>query len=63
MSNDKQTKKTETEPAEPRQAYDLEAAQDTGFIGVETDSTPDENYSVSGVTSGKPTPPVHPRQA
>jgi hypothetical protein len=27
-----------------------------GFRGVEVDPTPNENYSVSGVTSGKPTP-------
>lgn len=27
-----------------------------GFRGREVDPTPNENYSVAGVTSGKPTP-------
>ena len=27
-----------------------------GFRGVEVDSTPNENYTVAGVTSGAPTP-------
>lgn len=27
-----------------------------GFRGVEADETPNENYTVAGVTSGKPTP-------
>lgn len=33
---------------------DKETAQ--GFAGVETDPTPNENYTVAGVTSGAPTP-------
>lgn len=34
------------------------ADEDTarGFRGVEVDPTPNENYSVAGVTSGAPTP-------
>ncbi|WP_156369800.1 hypothetical protein [Arthrobacter sp. Leaf145] len=27
-----------------------------GFVGEEVDKTPNENYSVAGVTAGKPTP-------
>ena len=27
-----------------------------GFVGEEVDKTPNENYTVAGVTSGKPTP-------
>ena len=27
-----------------------------GFRGIEVDPTPNENYTVAGVTSGKPTP-------
>lgn len=27
-----------------------------GFRGVEVDQTPNENYTIAGVTSGKPTP-------
>lgn len=33
---------------------DQEQAQ--GFRGTEVDSTPNENYTVAGVTSGAPTP-------
>lgn len=29
---------------------------DRGLAGLEIDPTPNENYTVSGVTSGKPTP-------
>lgn len=29
---------------------------DRGLTGLEIDPTPNENYTVSGVTSGKPTP-------
>lgn len=35
-------------------AADKEA--DQGYRGVATDNTPNENYTVAGVTSGKPTP-------
>ncbi|MGW1134562.1 hypothetical protein [Streptomyces griseoluteus] len=31
-------------------------AQEQGFFGVETDPTPNEHYTVSGVTEGLPTP-------
>lgn len=31
-------------------------AEKQGFYGTSTDPTPRENYSVAGVTSGKPTP-------
>lgn len=31
-------------------------AADKGYLGVATDPTPRENYSVAGVTSGAPTP-------
>lgn len=34
----------------------VEAEQDRGLRGTEVDETPNENYSVDGVTSGKPTP-------
>lgn len=35
-------------------AVDEETAR--GFNGIEVDPTPNENYTVDGVTSGKPTP-------
>ncbi|MFE6785193.1 hypothetical protein ACFVFF_23340 [Streptomyces sp. NPDC057680] len=40
--------------AEVQRATDRAQAQ--GFYGVETDPTPNEHYTVSGVTEGLPTP-------
>lgn len=40
--------------AEVQKKSDKETSQ--GFAGVETDPTPNENYTVGGVTSGAPTP-------
>jgi hypothetical protein len=42
-----------------------QADQETelGFRGIEADPTPNENYSVAGVTSGKPTPETDKAQA
>jgi len=41
-------------------ADEVKAAMDTataqGFFGNEVDPTPNEHYTVDGVTSGKPTP-------
>jgi len=34
----------------------LAKEHDQGFSGVETDPTPNENYTVAGVVAGKPTP-------
>lgn len=46
---------------EVQAAVDRETEQ--GFRGVETDPTPNENYTVDGVTSGKPTPETDPEYA
>lgn len=40
--------------AEVQKTVDAETEQ--GFRGIEVDPTPNENYTVGGVTSGKPTP-------
>lgn len=40
--------------AEVQKAADKAAEQ--GYIGTVPDPTPNENYTVAGVTSGKPTP-------
>lgn len=40
--------------AEVQQKKDAEEEQ--GYRGVEVDPTPNEHYTVAGVTSGKPTP-------
>lgn len=34
----------------------VDEAEDKGHLGTVPDLTPNENYTVSGVTSGKPTP-------
>jgi hypothetical protein len=34
----------------------FDEAEKDGFLGTEVDPTPNENYTVAGVTSGKPTP-------
>lgn len=34
----------------------MDRATETGLFGVEVDPTPNEHYSVAGVTDGKPTP-------
>ena len=52
-------KKADSKPAagaekQVQQAVDQETEQ--GFRGTETDKTPNENYTVEGVTSGAPVP-------
>lgn len=53
------TKKTES-ATDDLGANEVQAkvneASEQGFYGTEVDQTPNENYSVAGVTSGKPTP-------
>lgn len=40
----------------------LDAEQERGFAGTVPDPTPNENYTVAGVTNDKPTPETDPRQ-
>ncbi len=40
--------------AEVKERVDRENEQ--GFVGVKVDPTPNENYTLQGVTSGAPTP-------
>ncbi len=47
--------------AEVQARMDEELEQ--GFRGREVDSTPNENYTVAGVTDGKPTPETDEAQA
>lgn len=47
-------KKESTPEAQAQAQADVETEQ--GFRGVKVDPTPNENYTVSGVTSGAPTP-------
>lgn len=41
----------------------VQAEQDKGYRGEAVDPTPNSNYTVAGVTSGKPTPETDPKQA
>jgi hypothetical protein len=34
----------------------MDEATEKGYFGVEVDQTPNEHYTVAGVTAGKPTP-------
>ena len=49
---------TSQKSAKASQTADSQMHKETaqGFRGVEVDSTPNENYTVAGVTSGAPTP-------
>lgn len=44
-----------------QETVDQETEQ--GFRGIEVDPTPNENYTVAGVTSGAPTPETDDEQA
>ena len=57
----KDEKATEASAKQVQEAVDKETEQ--GFSGVEVDPTPNENYTLEGVTSGKPTPETDPKAA
>ena len=55
MSKETKSNPTNTSSKDaPASSIAKETAQ--GFRGVEVDPTPNENYTVAGVTSGAPTP-------
>ena len=55
MATDKDRAPDETAAAaEVQKRVDVETEQ--GFRGVSADPTPNEHYTVEGVTAGKPTP-------
>ena len=57
MSSNEKSDTTKTQKSlanEIQSTVDKETGQ--GFRGVEVDPTPNENYTVAGVTAGKPTP-------
>jgi hypothetical protein len=41
----------------------VDKAEERGLLGVEVDPTPNENYTVSGVLAGAPTPETDPDHA
>jgi hypothetical protein len=48
--------KKDAEQANERVENVLDAEQARGYRGLKADPTPNEHYTVAGVTSGKPTP-------
>jgi hypothetical protein len=51
------TKKKESDDLGAGEVQDrVDEAENKGHLGTAPDPTPNENYTVSGVTSGKPTP-------
>ncbi|MFE5332559.1 hypothetical protein ACFRCG_39895 [Embleya sp. NPDC056575] len=57
---------TKTLPPDPAVAPLQEAtdeATERGFLGVETDPTPNSAYTVAGVLAGEPTPETDPDAA
>lgn len=50
----KQAKAADSTLAQVQEQADQEAEQ--GFRGIKADPTPNENYTVTGVLAGKPTP-------
>lgn len=52
MADEKKTAQAAKKQAQ--EAFDKE--QEQGFYGVEVDQTPNENYTVKGVTSGAKVP-------
>lgn len=65
--NDKTTNRkarTTDGDAGQREAQQLaDQATEQGFVGRKVDETPNENYTVAGVTSGAPTPETDPKLA
>lgn len=59
--------KADAEKADAKVADQVQEAVDQeterGFRGIEVDPTPNENYTVAGVTSGAPTPETDDEQA
>jgi hypothetical protein len=41
----------------------MDEATEKGYFGITTDPTPNENYTIQGVSAGKPTPETDPKQA
>jgi hypothetical protein len=50
------TSKSTSKNTGERAASTYEEALEVGFLGVEADPTPNENYTFQGQVAGKPTP-------
>ncbi len=49
-------KKTATDAGQAEVQANVDEAEEKGYYGTTPDDTPFENYTLQGVTSGKPTP-------
>lgn len=50
------TTKKSADAGEAEVQAKMDEAEDKGYFGTTPDDTPNENYTLQGVTSGKPTP-------
>ena len=51
-----QKKKAADDAGQAEVQAKFDEAEEKGYFGTTPDDTPNENYTVQGVTSGKPTP-------
>lgn len=58
-----QDQEVQQDPAAEAVQHAMAKAQERGYFGVEQDQTPNENYTVAGVTSNAPTPETDAEQA
>lgn len=55
--------KKDEQAAEKQVQAAVDEETEQGFRGTQVDPTPNENYTVKGVTAGKPTPETDKKQA
>jgi hypothetical protein len=60
MADDKTTTKNQGDLGASEVEAKVDEAEEQGFIGTKVDPTPNEHYTVEGVTTGKPTPETDP---
>lgn len=58
--NDGKTEAQTDDPVSKQAAQNAEQELEQGFRGAKVDPTPNENYTVDGVTSNAPTPETDP---
>ncbi len=62
MANSKQQNAT-TDSVETQVQQMVDEQTEQGFIGIKSDPTPNENYTIAGVTKGLPTPETDPLES
>lgn len=56
MATERKTTTSADDAGQAEVQKKFDEAQDKGYFGEVPDPTPNENYTLSGVASGKPTP-------